>query len=158
MGSALRRHWPEVLIEGALLGLFMLSASAFAVLLEHPSSAVPRALPGPLLRRALMGCAMGLTAIALIYSPLGQRSGAHMNPSVTLTYLGLGKVAPSDALLFIVAQFLGGALGMALAAAILRNLLADPNVHFVVTRGSHGALTAAIGAITGSISWRPGSA
>ena len=44
-----------------------------------------------------MGIAMGLTAVALIYSPLGARSGAHMNPAVTLTFLRLGKIAPVDA-------------------------------------------------------------
>ena len=39
---------------------------------------------------------MGLTAIGLIYSPWGQRSGAHFNPPVTLTVLRLGKVTPRD--------------------------------------------------------------
>jgi aquaporin Z len=29
---------------------------------------------------------MGLTAVGLIYSPWGQRSGGHLNPSVTLTF------------------------------------------------------------------------
>jgi len=41
---------------------------------------------------------MGLTAIGLIYSPWGQQSGAHMNPSLTLTYFRLGKIARGDAL------------------------------------------------------------
>ena len=36
---------------------------------------------------------MGLTAIALIYSPWGQRSGAHFNPAVTLTFFRLRRVA-----------------------------------------------------------------
>ena len=40
---------------------------------------------------------MGATAIALIYSPWGKQSGAHMNPAMTLTFTRLGKVAPGDA-------------------------------------------------------------
>lgn len=139
----LRRHWPEYLIEAALLGLFMLSASSFGLLLEHPGSPVRAALADPLLRRALMGCAMGLTAIALVYSPLGQRSGAHMNPAVTLTYLRLGKVRAGDALGYVVAQFAGGAAGIGLAALLYGPRLADPSVHYVVTRpGAQGVAVA----------------
>jgi len=32
------RHWAEYLIEGTLLGLFMVSACAFKILLEYPAS------------------------------------------------------------------------------------------------------------------------
>jgi aquaporin Z len=45
---------------------------------------VQQAIADPDIRRALIGLAMGLTAIGIIYSPWGQRSGAHINPSVTL--------------------------------------------------------------------------
>ncbi len=133
MLAALRRHWPEYLMEAACLGLFMVSACSFGALLEHPSSPVRGALASPLLRRVLMGCAMGASAVALIYSPLGKRSGAHMNPSVTLAFLKLGKVQPGDALFYVVAQFLGGAAGVWLASLALGGFLADPAVNYVVT-------------------------
>jgi aquaporin Z len=145
MLRTLRDHWPEVLIEAALLGLFMLSASSFGLLLQHPSSPVRAALADPFLRRWLMGCAMGLTAIALIYSPLGKRSGAHMNPAVTLTFLRLGKVKGRDAALYVLAQFAGGAAGMGLASLLFGGRLADPNVNYVVTRGQHGTALAFLG-------------
>jgi ABC-type multidrug transport system fused ATPase/permease subunit len=95
--DALRRHWPEYVMEGAELGLFMISACTFVVLLEYPTSPVHQAIPDFFLRRVLIGIAMGLTAIGIIYSPLGQRSGAHFNPSVTLTFFRLGKVELWDA-------------------------------------------------------------
>ena len=63
--SSLVRHWPEYLMEGALLGLFMISACVFTALLEYPGSPAHRALPSPLFRRALVGIAMGATAVAL---------------------------------------------------------------------------------------------
>jgi aquaporin Z len=44
---------------------------------------------------------MGLTGIGLVFSPLGKRSGAHMNPAVTLTFLRLGKIRPWDAFFYI---------------------------------------------------------
>jgi aquaporin Z len=94
-------------MEGALLGLFMVSACVVTVALEHPASPLYIALPDPLLRRALIGLAMGLTAVGLILSPWGQQSGAHMNPAVTLTFWRLGRVRAQDALCFIAAQALG---------------------------------------------------
>src|SRR5262245_62254999 len=84
-----RHHWHEYAMEGALLGLFMVAACGFATVLEHPASPVHQALPVGHVRRVIMGLAMGLTAIGLIYSPWGQQSGAHMNPALTLTYLRL---------------------------------------------------------------------
>jgi aquaporin Z len=136
----LRRHWPEYLIEAAGLAAFMLSACGFGVLLEHPASPVRRAIDDPLPRRALMGVAMGLTAAAIIYSPWGQRSGAHLNPSVTLTFLRLGKMKPADALFYVVAQVAGAIAGVALASIALGARLAHPSANFVVTApGPDGA-------------------
>jgi aquaporin Z len=128
-----RRHLPEYLIEAALLGLFMVSACAFTVLLEHPASPVHAAFPDPFLRRLLVGLAMGATAILLIYSPWGKQSGAHMNPAITLTFTRLGKVAPHDAAAYMVAQFAGGIGGVLIARLALGGLLADPSVGYAAT-------------------------
>jgi aquaporin Z len=143
MRAALSSHWPEYLMEAAALGLFMISATALSVLLEYPGSPVRAALPDPFLRRALMGLAMGLTAIGLIYSPWGRRSGAHMNPSVTLTFLRLGKVAPWDALFYALFQFAGGILGVLLVRAALGTAIADPAVNFAATVPGPGGATPA---------------
>src|SRR6266404_7189326 len=112
MTDALKHHWLEYLMEATCLGLFMVSAFTFGTILEHPASLVHQAIPNPLLRRFLMGLAMGSTAIAIIYSPWGKQSGAHINPSITLTFFRLGKVKKCDALLYIACQFLGGLLGV----------------------------------------------
>lgn len=126
-------HWPEYAIEAALLGAFMLSACSVTALIHHPASPLRAALPDPLLRRALVGIGMGLTAIALIHSPWGQRSGAHFNPSVTLTFLRLGTITPADAMAYVVAQCLGGIAGVLLAYAGLGMLVSHPAVGFVAT-------------------------
>jgi aquaporin Z len=138
--DALKRHWPEYLMEAACLGLFMVSAFAFGAILEHPASPIHKAIPSPLLRRLLMGLAMGSTAIGIIYSPWGKQSGGHINPSTTITFFRLGKVAPWDALFYIVFQFLGGLTGAFLAAAAFSAWVAHPSVHYVVTTpGNLGA-------------------
>jgi aquaporin Z len=133
MTDALKHHWPEYVIEGTCLGLFMISAFTFGAILEHPASPVHQALPNPLLRRFLMGLAMGVTAISIIYSPWGKQSGAHINPATTLTFFRLGKVAKWDALFYIISQFIGGLAGALLASAMLANWAAHPSVHYVAT-------------------------
>lgn len=143
MFESLKKHWPEYLMEAAELGLFMISACGFGVLLEHPNSPVRQALPDPFVRRLLMGVAMGLTAIGIIYSPWGKQSGAHFNPAVTLTFLRLGKVQRVDAIFYILAQFIGGIAGVLLPAIIFDEWLANSAVNYVVTvPGSNGPLVA----------------
>ena len=129
----MKDHWPEYLMEAAGLGIFMISACMFATLLEHPASPAHQVIPNPVVRRGLMGLAMGLTAIGFIYSPWGHRSGAHINPAVTLTFFRLGKITPSDTGLYVLAQFVGGTLGVFLSGAVLRQVLANPAVNYVVT-------------------------
>jgi aquaporin Z len=141
--NILRLHYPEYSIEAGGLGLFMISASVVTTILEHPASLIHQAIAEPVLRRLLIGIGMGLTAIALIYSPWGKQSGAHFNPAVTLTFLRLGKVKPLDALFYILAQFGGGWLGISIAAKILGNAIADPAVNYIVTvPGASGATAA----------------
>ena len=142
MGT-IRKHWPEYLMEAAGLGIFMISACAFGTLLEYPGSPVRQALPDPFLRRALMGLAMGVTAIALIYSPWGKQSGAHLNPSVTWTFWRLGKIGPTDALLYPIAQVAGGLAGVLAMGALLGPRLMNPPVQWVATLpGTAGVRTA----------------
>jgi aquaporin Z len=141
--TAATYHWPEYGMEAALLGLFMVSACAFTVLLEHPASPARQGIADPFFRRALTGCAMGATAIALIYSPWGKQSGAHFNPAVTLTFWRLGKVARRDAGAYVASQFVGGALGVLLSAAALGPLLAHPVVRYAVTIPGPGGVALA---------------
>src|SRR3989442_7156458 len=132
MVDALRRHWPEYPMEAGGLGIFMVSAVLLAATLDPPASPVRQMIADPLLRRALMGLAMGLTAIGIIYSPWGQQSGSHLNPAVTFTFFRLGKIEPPDALFYIMAQFAGGIAGVLLAAAAPRQLVPPPSVHYIV--------------------------
>jgi aquaporin Z len=141
--DALRLHWPEYLIEAWALGMFMISAGVFTVLFEYPHSTLNSMISDGNVRRVLTGIAMGLTAIALIYSPWGQRSGAHMNPAVTLTFWRRGKVSTWNAVFYVAAQCIGGTLGVYIAIALLGQAFASPQVNYVATiPGSAGVLTA----------------
>lgn len=143
MFEALRNHWPEYLIEAACLGTFMISACTFASLLGYPMSPAHMLVMTGIQQRILMGLAMALTAIAIIYSPWGKRSGAHMNPAVTFTFLRLGKIAPWDAFFYLVSQFAGGIGGVLIARTFLRSWVSHPAVNYAVTTpGQYGAWVA----------------
>src|SRR5258708_36426907 len=113
------------------LAIFMISASAFTILLYHPDSPMVRAIPAEFIRRVLSGLAMGLTLIGIVYSPWGKRSGAHMNPAFTLTFWRLGKVAPWDATFYSLAQFVGGLGGVLVRVTVVAGALSHPSIHVV---------------------------
>jgi len=133
MLNKLTEHWPEYLMEAAGLGIFMVSACTFATILEYPGSPIRQTIADPIIRRALMGLAMGLTAIGIIYSPWGKQSGAHINPAITMAFLRLGKIEPWDAVFYMGAQFVGGLSGVLLIAILLGSTLAHPSVNYVAT-------------------------
>lgn len=133
--DVLRRHWPEYLIEAMCLAVFMVSACLTVAAVEHPASPIRQAIANDHARRVLVGLAMGATAMAIVYSPWGKQSGAHLNPAVTITFLRLGRIEPADAFCYVVSQFAGAACGVALATAILgMPVIADPAVDYVATR------------------------
>ena len=143
MVQRLREHWPEYLMEAAELGAFMISAALVTSLLYHPTSPASHLVTNPPARRLLTGILMGATAIALVHSPWGRQSGAHMNPSFTLTFLRLGKIAPWDALFYVLGQFVGAVTGLVAAGLLVGSALTSPEVNYVATQpGSPGPLVA----------------
>ena len=124
--AALRRHWPEYLIEGWALGMFMIAASVADVLLYDPRTPTFQLIENPFWKRSVMALAMAGTAVALIYSPWGKRSGAHMNPAFTLSFWFMGKVKTVDAIYYGIFQTIGGVLGVLTGYVLTAGLLADP--------------------------------
>lgn len=144
MLKAIQNHWPEYLMEAWGLGTFMVAACIGTAVLWHPDSPVEHWTGNnPTLQRLLMGIAMGLTAIGIVYSPWGKRSGAHINPALTLTFLRLGKIHFWDAVFYILFQFLGAIAGVALTWLVLGSAISLPQVNFAITvPGESGAFVA----------------
>ena len=145
MMNSLRKHWPEYLMEAAELGIFMVSACSVVALLEYPGSPLHQLLPNPVFRRVLAGIAMGLTAICIVYSPWGKQSGAHFNPSFTLTFFRLGKIHAADALFYILFQFVGGVSGVVLSLWLVGSPVRHQSVNYVATTPGAYGLAAAFG-------------
>lgn len=127
-------RWTHWVLDGAMLGGFMVSACTFGVLLEHPASPVRQAIADGFLRRAMMGLAMGTTAVSLIYSRWGRRTGAVLNPAAAASFMQLGKLSLVDAIGYAAAQFAGAAAGVLLVSMVIPDLVGDPAVGYVATR------------------------
>jgi aquaporin Z len=67
--------------------------------------------------------AFGLTVLAMVYA-IGNISGCHINPAVTIAMFTLGKIKPKDAVVYIIVQCIGAII----AAGIL----------FVIATGKTG--------------------
>jgi aquaporin Z len=141
--ASLRHHWPEYLMEAAEVGCYLFVACAVTILLQHPASIVRQSVSSAVARRAFMGLAMGATAIAIVMSPWGKRSGGHFNPAITFTFYRLGKAEFWDAWFYVVAQFLGAIGGVTLARYLMRGALANHAVRYAVTApGMYGSAAA----------------
>ena len=133
MVYALRNHWPMYIYELLGLAWVLLVAGIVASALWAPLSPLGAWVPSELARRGVMVVSMADALVAFIYSPAGQTSGAHINPAVTLTFFALGRVEPWDAAFYVVAQFLGATLGVAVAALVMGSWAAHPAVNFILT-------------------------
>jgi aquaporin Z len=128
-------EWGAELAGTALLLLGGLSAVALDFGRGSPvAAAVPEVSPRLLLTGALFAATGSLIAI----SPLGRRSGAHINPAVTLAFWITRMVHHHDLAGYLVSQFAGALLGVALwrllwgptAATVMNGVtLPGPGVH-----------------------------
>lgn len=82
-----------------------------------PGSPVARALPAASWRLLLTGLLFAGTGSLVAVSPLGRRSGAHLNPAVTFAFWLHRKVHAHDLGGYIAAQLVGAGIGT--TAAVL---------------------------------------
>jgi aquaporin Z len=83
--------------EARGLGIFMFSAGFFDALIEYPGLPLRHQIGSEIVRRFLVGVAMGLTGLYIFTSKFGRQSGAYINPAVTLVRYRLGDIGLVDA-------------------------------------------------------------
>ena len=118
-------------MEACELGFLSFMACASSALFRHPASPMAQFCEGHIFLQSLaVGLTMGITIAGIVYSPLGKRSGAQINPAVTFTFYRLGRIGTADTFFYILFQFAGGIAGVTLAGLILGPFVSAPEVKF----------------------------
>jgi aquaporin Z len=136
--EAVETHWKEYLMEVVEVGVLMISICLSGALLYGAESPLRALLSlSPAENSFLMGATVAITTFLIIRSPYGRRSGAHLNPALTLAYLWLGRIHRWDAVNYVAAQFMGGLAGVFLSYQVIGRCLAAGPVHYAVTLPGH---------------------
>jgi aquaporin Z len=138
-------HWAEWGSEFAGTGILLLGGLSGLFLDFAPGSPVAAVLPGESVRLLITGLILGATGLLVTVSPLGRRSGAHLNPSVSLAFWRRGHIHPHDLIGYVSAQT-AGAIAGTLAARWCWGARASA-LDLGVTRPGHGISTAAAAGI-----------
>jgi len=120
-------------MEATELAIFMFCVCGAGTFLYERDSPLNTLGVSEVTKSILMGVAISSATYLIIRSPFGRRSGAHFNPALTFAYFGLGRVHRWDALAYIVAQFIGGFVGVFVSRALFGTSLANLPVLYVVT-------------------------
>jgi aquaporin Z len=106
----MRRNLSAYVSEFAGTALMLFIGVSAVAFMWGPGSPVPIIENGAW-RRLVTGILFAGGATAVVYSPLGQISGGHINPAVTLAFWRMGKVPARDAVIYIVVQCFGAIVG-----------------------------------------------
>jgi aquaporin Z len=87
-----------------------------------------------------MGTTVAAATFMIILSPFGRRSGAHINPALTLAYFSVRRIHRWDAAGYVLAQFTGSIAGVFVASLLLGRNLSDFPVQYVVTLPGHNGI------------------
>ena len=109
---SMRQQLPAYLSEFAGTAIMMAIGVGAIALFWAPGSPLPR-IEIERLRLLATGLVFAGGATLVVYSPLGQISGAHLNPAVTCAFWRLRRIGGRDAAVYAIAQTLGAIAGVA---------------------------------------------
>jgi MIP family channel proteins len=133
--------WARAADEFALTTVLLFGVVTMVRWLRDPDSAVYVADLDTAL--VVIGILSGTVVTALMFSRPGKRSGAHMNPAVTVALWLMDALPGRRVPLYVVAQLAGSAVGTALGRLVWGPVVVQPSV--------------AIAAIKPSPTWQAGS-
>lgn len=143
MFAFIGRHWRHYLAEAAGLAFFIMSASIITTQLRYKEAWLHGIITTPFAQLATLGLLMSFVVAAIVYTPWGNKSGAHINPAVTIAMWRLGKIDTHDALFYIFSQFVGAVAAVQIAGLILGAGYMKDGTNYVVTQPGPAGATAA---------------
>jgi aquaporin Z len=107
------RHfpWRIFLAEFAGTGLLLLVGLSLVTFMFGAGSPMAGLVPSEGLRRLITGFLFGSTGACIALSPVGKKSGAHINPVVTMAFRLYGKIDARTAAVYILGQLAGAVAG-----------------------------------------------
>ena len=103
--------WQVFVSELVGTALLVLVGLSVVILMFGAGSPGSEALPSEGWRRLITGFLFGTTGALITLSPVGRRSGAHLNPVVTLAFRLMGKLDLRATIGYVMAQLSGAILG-----------------------------------------------
>jgi aquaporin Z len=112
-------------------------AGIFAVTLGFaPASPLRHAIDDPMTRRLIVGLLFVGSAIAVAVSPLGRRSGGHLNPAISVGFWLHRRLSGRSTASYVAAQSAGAVAAATTAAVLAHSSVAA--VGYAVTRPGRG--------------------
>jgi aquaporin Z len=103
--------WWTFIAEFAGTGLLLLVGLSLVTFMFGAGSPMAGFIPSVTLRRIITGFLFGGTGALIALSHLGKKSGAHINPVVTMAFRLYGKIDARTAAVYILGQLSGAVVG-----------------------------------------------
>lgn len=123
----MNERWLNYAAEGVGTAFMVAFGLSSVAIFWSGFSPITSLMPDPGIRRLLTGVLFATGVMAVIYSPVGRKTGAHINPSVTLSLLFLKKIAVADAFGYVMAQCIGAVFGSGVVYLLFNALLGWPD-------------------------------
>jgi len=124
----MKLNWSEYLSEFFGTAIMMAIGIGAVVFMWSAGSVMTEVIPSEPWRRLATGVLFAGGGTAVVLSPLGQRSGGHLNPAMTLAFWLRGKITHTDAATYVLAQTLGAVLGVLIVEAVAGEAAATVNL------------------------------
>lgn len=143
----MKDHLPEYFAEFLGTAIMMTIGIGAVTVMFAAATPLRTWIPSDDVRRLITGIIFAGGATAVVLSPLGQRSGGHLNPAVTFGFWWKGQVQTRDALAYAAAQIAGATVGVFAVAMIGGAYAQSVQLGITLPGEGYSALTAFIAEI-----------